>query len=66
MSVKIKPIIDHKSYDINGHTISKDIHGNWNCEQKLSHKELYAFAQYENLVIKNHRFKQHIKATYND
>ncbi|MNG11008.1 hypothetical protein D3C85_1425060 [compost metagenome] len=64
MSVKIKPIIDNKSYEINGNTISKDIQGNWICTGNLSHEELHAFAQYENIIIKNPRFKKHTKATY--
>lgn len=31
MSVKIKPITDHESYQVNEHTIFKDGLGNWNC-----------------------------------
>lgn len=64
MSVKIKPITDHKSYEINGHMISKDIKGNWVYKENLSLKELHAFIQYENIVIKNPRFKRHTKAVY--
>ena len=64
MSVKIKPISDHESYEINGHVMSKDRNGNWNCESILSIKELAAFNQYENLIIKNNRFKKHIRAVY--
>lgn len=64
MSVEIKPITDHKSYEINGRTISKDIDGNWTDKENLSLKELQAFAQYEIIVIKNPRFKRHTKATY--
>jgi hypothetical protein len=64
MSVKIKPITDHKSYEINGQTISKDPQGNWIYKGNLSHKELHAFAQYESIVIQNPRFKKHTKATY--
>lgn len=64
MGVKIKPIADHECYEINGHTMSKDSYGNWSCQSALSSKELAAFNQYENLVIKNKRFKKHISAVY--
>ncbi|MCV9928131.1 hypothetical protein OIU83_10730 [Flavobacterium sp. LS1R49] len=64
MNVKIKPITDHESYEVNGHTIFKDTNGNWRCKNDLSHKELHAFDQYESIVIKNPRFKKHTKATY--
>lgn len=64
MAVIIKPIIDHECYEINGHTISKDIHGMWNGQTNLSSKELAAFNQYENIVIKNYRFKKHSNAVY--
>ncbi|WP_316633500.1 hypothetical protein [uncultured Flavobacterium sp.] len=64
MSVKIRPITDHESYEVNHHTVYKDGFGNWNCKNDLSNKERYAFNQYENIVIKNPRFKKHTKATY--
>ncbi|KRD06324.1 hypothetical protein ASE21_19325 [Flavobacterium sp. Root901] len=64
MSVKIKPITDHKSYKVNDHTILKDDLGNWNCSNDLSAKERQAFNQYENIVIQNPRFKKHTTATY--
>lgn len=64
MSVNIKPITDHKSYEINGRLISKDLHGNWIYQANLSIKELLAFAQYESIVIQNPRFKKHTTATY--
>jgi hypothetical protein len=64
MSVEIRPITDHESYQVNDHTIFKDGLGNWNCKNDLSNKELHAFNQYENVVIKNPRFKKHTKATY--
>lgn len=66
MSVKIRPITDHESYEVNGHTISKDTNGNWTDKDNLSHTELRAFDQYEKLVIKNPRFKKHTKATYKE
>lgn len=64
MSVKIKPITDHESYKINEHTVFKDLYGNWNCKNELSDKERQAFNQYENIVIKNPKFKKHTIATY--
>lgn len=64
MSVKIEPITDHKSYEINGRAIYKDTNGNWIYKENLSLKELHAFIQYENIVIKNLRFKRHTKAVY--
>lgn len=64
MSVKIKPIIDHEQYEVNGHLVHKDQLGNWSCKQDLSEKELRAFRNYEKVVIKNPKFKKHTKATY--
>lgn len=64
MGVKIKPITDHECYEINGHIISKDNYGNWKSPFDLTRKELDAFNQYENLVIKNPRFKKHTRAIY--
>ncbi|WP_428228650.1 hypothetical protein [Flavobacterium sp.] len=66
MSVKIRPIKDHTSYEVNNHTVFKDGHGKWTSKNDLSHQERYAFDQYENIVIKNPRFKKHTKATYKD
>lgn len=64
MGVKIRPITDHECYEINGRAISKDDHGNWESQFDLTSKELDAFNQYENLVIKNPRFKKHTRAVY--
>ena len=64
MSVKIIPITDHECYEINNHTVFKDKHGNWKSKNELSYKERQAFNQYEDVVIKNPRFKKHTKATY--
>lgn len=64
MSVKIKPIIDHKTYEINNNTVSKDENGYWKNKDNLSFKEIVAFIKYENIVIKNPRFKKHTKAVY--
>ncbi|MBF7093223.1 hypothetical protein OIU80_05520 [Flavobacterium sp. LS1R47] len=64
MSVKIKPITDHESYEVNNHTVFKDSNGNWRSKNDLSHKERQAFIQYENIVIKNPKFKKHTKALY--
>lgn len=64
MSVKIKPITDHESYQVNEHTIFKDALGNWNCNNDLSSKERRAFYHYESIVIRNPRFKKHTTATF--
>lgn len=64
MSVKIKPITDHESYNVNNYIVFKDGLGNWNCKNDLSNKERHAFNQYESIVIKNPRFKKHATATY--
>ena len=64
MSITIKPIVDHESYELNGHTVYKDTHGNWTCKVDLSDMELRMFKRYEKLVINNPAFKKHTKATY--
>jgi hypothetical protein len=62
--ITITPIIDHESYDLNGHVIYKDSLGNWSCKADLSAKEHQAFRNYEKLIINNPRFKTHTKATF--
>ena len=62
--ITITPIIDHESYDLNGHVIYKDSLGNWTCKEDLTAKQHQAFKNYEKLIIKNNRFKKHTKATY--
>jgi len=64
MSISIKPIIDHESYEVNGHLVYKDSLQNWSCNVDLSDKELRAFKSYEKLVINNPKFKKHTSATY--
>jgi hypothetical protein len=64
MGVKTKPITDYECYEIKGHTISKDDHGNCRGQKDLTSKELFSFKQYENLIIKNSRFKKHTRAVY--
>ena len=64
MSVKIVPITDHECYKVNDHTIFKDSLGNWNSESDLSTREREAFYKYEDIVIKNPRFKRHTQAIY--
>lgn len=65
MSVTITPIIDHESYNLNGHTVYKDSLGNWTCKVDLSSQELTAFRNYEKAVINNKAFKKHTRATFN-
>jgi hypothetical protein len=64
MNVKIRPIIDHETYEVNDHIIFKDMSGVWMSQYILSPKERLAFFQYNNIVIKNPRFKKHTRATY--
>ncbi|MCK8143174.1 hypothetical protein MW871_14890 [Flavobacterium sp. I-SCBP12n] len=64
MNVTITPVIDHESYNLNGHFVYKDTHGNWTCKTDLSDLELRMFKRYEKLVINNPAFKRHTKASY--
>jgi hypothetical protein len=66
MSIEIKPITDHETYEVNGHQVYKDQFNNWTCKHDLSDKELRAFGRYEKLVINNKRFKTHTRATYKE
>jgi hypothetical protein len=66
MSIEIKPITDHETYEVHGHQVYKDQFNNWTCKHDLSDKELRAFRRYEKLVINNKRFKKHTKATYKE
>ncbi len=65
MSVTIKPIIDHESYEVNGKEIYKDTNGNFVFRQELTTNEKTAFYNYRKAVIENKNFKKHTKATYN-
>ena len=64
MSVKIRPIIDHECYEVNGNTVFKDENGYWKNKDNLSFIEILAFVQYQNVVINNPRFKKHTQAIY--
>lgn len=64
MSIKIKPIVDHERYDVNGKEIYKDSNGNWISRDDLSGQEYRAFANYKKAVIDNPAFKTHTKAEY--
>ena len=64
MSVTIRPITDHETYEVNGNLVYKDTLGNWTCKIDLSDIELRMFRRYEKLVINNPAFKRHTKATY--
>jgi hypothetical protein len=66
MSIEIKPIIDHESYEVNGHRVYKDRFNNWTCKVDLSDKEHRAFRRYEKVVINNKAFTKHTKATYKE
>ena len=64
MAIKIKPIKDHVSYDVNGKTIVKDRNGNWISAYELTQDESNAFANYRKAVINNPAFTKHTTATY--
>lgn len=64
MSVKIRPIIDHKCYEVNGNAVFKDENGYWKNKDNLSFQEILAFVQYQITVISNPRFKKHTQAIY--
>jgi hypothetical protein len=65
MSVKIIPIVDHESYNVNGKEVYKDSNGNWIQRQEFTTQETMAFNNYKKTVIENKAFKKHTKATYN-
>jgi hypothetical protein len=64
MSVKIIPIVDHESYNVNGKEIYKDTNDNWIARQELSTQETMAFNNYKKAVIDNKAFKKHTKAEF--
>jgi hypothetical protein len=65
MSVRIKPIMDHESYNVNDKEVYKDSNGNWIQRRELTSQELNAFNNYRKAVIENPAFKKHTNATYN-
>lgn len=64
MNVIIIPLIDHKKYTVNGHTVYKNEFENWTCSIDLSNTEIQAFLIYEKLIISNSNVRKHTKATY--
>lgn len=64
MSVKIIPIVDHESYNVNGKEVYKDSNGNWIQRQEFTTQETNAFNNYKKAVIENKAFKKHTKAEY--
>ncbi|WP_395075348.1 hypothetical protein [Flavobacterium sp.] len=64
MSIKIIPIVDHESYDVNGNTVFLDGLGNWYCKAELSQRESNAFHNYKNAIIENKDIKKHTTSTY--
>lgn len=64
MSVKIIPVVDHESYNVNGKEVYKDSNGNWIQRQELSTQETMAFNNYKKAVIENKDFKKHTKAEF--
>lgn len=64
MSVTIKPIVSHESYEVNGKEIYKNANGDYMAKQEFTSNELKAFENYRKAVINNPRFKTHTKAEY--
>lgn len=64
MSVKIKPIVDHESYDVNGKEVYSDRNGNWIARDELTVQERNAFNNYRKAVIENAKFSKHTTAEY--
>lgn len=64
MAIRIKPIKDHVSYEVNGKTIIKDQNGKWISAYELTQDESNAFANYRKAVIENPAFNKHTSATY--
>lgn len=64
MSVKIIPIVDHESYNVNGKEVYKDTNGNWIQRQEFTTQETIAFNNYKKAVIESGAFKIHTKAEY--
>lgn len=64
MSVKIIPVVDHESYNVNGKEVYKDTNGNWIQRQELTTQESNAFNNYKKAVIENKAFKTHTKAEF--
>jgi hypothetical protein len=66
MSIIIKPIQDHETYEVNGKEVYKDTNGNWINKGDLSEAENRAFRTYKRQVIDNPRFIKHTKASYKE
>lgn len=64
MSVKIIPITDHESYNVNGKEVYKDTNGNWIQRQELTTQETTAFNNYKKAIIESGTFKKHTRAEY--
>ena len=64
MGIRIKPIEDHVSYDVNGKKVFKDQNGKWIATVELTQQESNAFANYRKAVIENPAFNKHTTATY--
>lgn len=64
MSITIKPIVEHESYDVNGKEVYKDSNNNWVARQELTTNEAKAFNEHKSKVIDKAEFKKHPKATY--
>lgn len=64
MSIIIKPIVSHESYEVNGKAIYKNSNGDYIAVNEFTSNERKAFENYRKAVIENPRFKTHTKAEY--
>lgn len=64
MSITIKPIVEHESYDVNGKEVYKDSSGNWLARQELTANESKAFSDHKRNVVDKPEVKKHPKASY--
>lgn len=62
--VRIKPIVEHESYDVNGKEVYKDSNGQWIARQELTANESKAFREHKEKAIDNPEFKKHPEGSY--
>lgn len=49
--IRIKPIVEFESYDVNGKEIYKDTNGNWVAREELTPNEAKAFREHKSKAI---------------
>jgi hypothetical protein len=62
--IRIKTIVEHESYEVNGKEVYKDTNGNWVARQELTPNEVKAFTSHKINAIDNPEFKKHPEASY--